>query len=65
MLNYQCHINIQKVFYVPLLIYGKRVKAGINVGTRESFADVGATIAEAFKLEEEEYGKSFLKEILL
>lgn len=32
--------------YVPLLIYGKKVKSGVNLGVRSTFADVGATIAE-------------------
>ena len=34
--------------YVPLLIYGKMIKRGINLGTRETFADVGETIAGIF-----------------
>lgn len=32
--------------YVPLLIYGKKVRAGVNLGTRSTFADVGATVAD-------------------
>jgi len=32
--------------YVPLLIYGQAVKADTALGTRSSFADVGATIAD-------------------
>ena len=31
--------------YVPLLIYGASVRAGENLGTRPSFADVAATVA--------------------
>jgi len=34
--------------YVPLLVYGKKLPAGINLGTRETFADVAATVAEVF-----------------
>jgi phosphopentomutase len=34
--------------YTPLLIAGPRVKPGVNLGTRDTFADVGATIAEFF-----------------
>lgn len=30
--------------YVPLLIYGDKVKAGTGVGIRKTFADVGATV---------------------
>lgn len=32
--------------YVPLLIHGAQIQAGVNLGTRDTFADVGATIAE-------------------
>jgi len=34
--------------YVPLLIYGKQLRSGINLGVRETFADVAATIADSF-----------------
>jgi phosphopentomutase len=46
--------------YVPLLVYGKRVKAGVNLGIRQSFADVAATIAENFSLEPPQWGSSFM-----
>jgi len=49
--------------YIPLLLFGKPVKEGINLGTRETFADVGATIAEIFNLPQPEIGKSFLEDI--
>src|SRR6056297_801331 len=45
--------------YVPALIYGKAVKAGANIGTRESFADIAATIADIFNVDGLEHGKSF------
>jgi phosphopentomutase len=48
--------------YVPLLVYGKRLRHGTDLGTRETFADVGATIAEVFGVKVEA-GKSFLGEI--
>ncbi|MGE5391700.1 MAG: phosphopentomutase [Deltaproteobacteria bacterium] len=32
--------------YVPLLVYGDGMKAGVDLGTRLSFADIGATVAE-------------------
>ena len=34
--------------YVPLLIFGGRVRGGVNLGVRRTFADVAATIAEIF-----------------
>lgn len=48
--------------YAPLLVYGKSAKAGVDLGTRESLADIGQTIAGNFGLELEA-GKSFLGEI--
>ena len=48
--------------YVPLLVYRKN-GTNIDLGTRKSFADIGATIAENFNLEMPEIGKSFLNEI--
>jgi phosphopentomutase len=50
--------------YVPILAAGKRVKAGSDLGTRESFADIGATVEEALGLAPRGPGRSFLKEIL-
>ncbi len=50
--------------YTPMIAYGKKLKEGVNLGTRESFADIGATVLEWFGLSAEKiYGKSFLKEI--
>ena len=50
--------------YVPLLVYGQSVRGGVNLGTRESFADVGATIAELLRIEPLRHGTSFAGEIL-
>ncbi len=50
--------------YTPMLAYGKQVKKGVDLGTRESFADIGATVLEWFGLPTDGiYGKSFYKEI--
>ncbi len=49
--------------YVPLIVYGKGLKSGVDLGTRETFADLGATIAEAFGFRLRS-GKSFLGGIL-
>ncbi len=46
--------------YTPLLVYGPKLKHGINLGTRTSFNDIAATIAEYFNLKIEN-GISFLK----
>jgi phosphopentomutase len=49
--------------YVPLLAYGKRLSRNVNLGIRQSFADLGQTIAEIFGLPRLKAGKSFLKEV--
>ena len=49
--------------YVPLLMYGKHIKAGVNLGTRESFADIAATILDIFNVDNVTDGTSFKKEI--
>jgi phosphopentomutase len=49
--------------YVPLLVYGSRLRGGVNLGIRETFSDVAATIAEIFGVKMNN-GKSFLGEIL-
>lgn len=36
--------------YVPLLIYGPDLKHGVNLGVRQTFADLGKTIASGFGL---------------
>ncbi len=48
--------------YAPLLVYGRSAKPGVNLGTRDSLADVGQTIAENFGLKLVA-GESFLAEI--
>ncbi|KGM97544.1 phosphopentomutase [Clostridium novyi A str. 4552] len=50
--------------HVPFLAYGKALKENVNLGTRESFADMGQTVADIFNIEPIRYGKSFLKEII-
>ena len=49
--------------YVPLVVLGKGVKPG-NMGTRDSFADIAATVAEILDVKLDTPGKSFAKEIL-
>lgn len=46
--------------YVPLLVYGKKLKSDVNLGTRNSFADIASTIAEYFGLKDSLNGESFL-----
>jgi len=46
--------------YVPLLAYSKRLN-GQELPVRETFADIGATISENFKVKQTAHGESFLK----
>lgn len=48
--------------YVPVIAYGKKAKKGVNLGLRNSLADIGQTIAENFGLKLQA-GESFLSQI--
>ena len=50
--------------YVPLLAFGPASAAGVDLGTRASFADVGATLADVFGVAAPPVGQSFLRDIL-
>jgi phosphopentomutase len=48
--------------HVPLLVWGKSLRQGVDLGTRRGFTDLGQTIAELFHIQVE-YGKSFMNDI--
>ena len=48
--------------YTPLIAYSKHIKP-VNLGIRETFADIGKTITHNFGIATDLPGKSFLKEI--
>ena len=50
--------------YVPLLFFGPPVRPGVDLGTRATFADLGATLAEGFGVGPLGTGTSFLPEVL-
>jgi phosphopentomutase len=50
--------------YIPILIYGKNIKKGHNLGTRTTFADIGATVSDILNVESPKYGKSFKNEMM-
>ena len=50
--------------YTPLLVYGKHVKEGVDLGVRKSFADIGQTISDYLGLGAHFEAESFLKDIL-
>ncbi len=49
--------------YVPVFAWGERVTRGVDLGTRETFADLGQTVAEVFGVGPLDHGTSFLPEI--
>jgi phosphopentomutase len=50
--------------HVPILLAGERVKKGVDLGTRTSFADLGQTLADVFRLPPLANGTSFLAELM-
>ncbi|GEN31864.1 phosphopentomutase [Cerasibacillus quisquiliarum] len=50
--------------YVPLIVYHRDITKGKALPIRETFADIGATIADNFNVSLPKYGKSFLKYVL-
>lgn len=50
--------------YTPMLIYGNGIKSGVDLHTRNSFADISATVLEMFGVNQENtFGTSFYKEV--
>lgn len=49
--------------YIPLLVYGKNIKQGVNLGIRNSFADIGATVTDILNVEMPKNGISFKDEM--
>lgn len=49
--------------YIPALIYGRPVRAGVDLGTRSTFADIGASAAEYLGVAPTAAGVSFLEQI--
>lgn len=46
--------------HVPVILYGKNIRQGVNLGTRKSFADISAAIAEYLSVSKAQIGESFL-----
>ncbi len=47
-----------------MVAYGKHIKKNNNLGTRDTFADIAATVMDYFDLEGQVAGNSFLKDII-
>lgn len=51
--------------YVPVLVHGSKIKKNVNLGTRGTFADVAATVAEYLGTQAPESGTSFYRDVFL
>ncbi len=49
--------------YVPLLVSGAAVRAGVDLGTRATFADLAQTLADIFGVGQLRHGTSFLRDL--
>lgn len=50
--------------YTPMLLCGNGVKSGVDLGTRDSFSDISATVLEYFGVDQAETcGRSFWSEV--
>ena len=50
--------------HVPVLVWGKHAKRGVNLGVRETYADLSATVLDFFGIENTLKGTSMLDRIL-
>ena len=50
--------------HTPMLIFGKGIRSGVDLGTRTTFADIGATVLEAFGITDSGIaGESFYQNV--
>ena len=49
--------------YVPMLVFGQSVKSGVNLKTKNSFADIGATVVDYLGVISNTSGESFWNQI--
>jgi phosphopentomutase len=49
--------------YVPMLIFGNNIKEGVDLKTRDTFADIGKTIGDIFAIETNISGQSFYDQV--
>lgn len=49
--------------HVPLLVTGRNVRKGVDLGTRETFADLAQTLADGFGIAPVAHGSSFLRQV--
>lgn len=51
--------------YVPALLWSKSLKKGVALGDRQSFSDVGTTVADLFGIKHQLDGQSFFEQLEL
>ena len=51
--------------YVPVVAYGKKLRKGVDLGIRSTFADLGAPVCDLLGVEGTGFGTSFKEEIIL
>ena len=51
--------------HVPLFVMGSQVRAGVDLGVRRTFADLGQTVADLFSVGPLKHGTSFLDAVLI
>ncbi|HEX7065561.1 MAG TPA: phosphopentomutase [Bacillales bacterium] len=49
---------------VPLLVYHRDIEQARSLGVRNTFSDLGATVADNFGVKAPKYGESFLKDVI-
>ncbi|MDP4144816.1 MAG: phosphopentomutase [Bacillota bacterium] len=50
--------------YIPLLVYGKKLKSNVNLGIRNTFSDIGKSVLDMLGIENNLHGESFAKNVL-
>ncbi|WP_010240603.1 phosphopentomutase [Clostridium arbusti] len=50
--------------YIPLLVYGKSIKSGVDMGIRKCFCDIGKTVLDILQVENTIYGESFKDKLI-
>lgn len=50
--------------YIPLLVYGKPIKGGVNLGIRSCFCDIGKTVLDILQIKNNLYGESFKDKLI-
>lgn len=50
--------------YVPLLVWGPKLKRGVDLGVRSTFADLGATVGDYLGTPAPNKGKSFYRDLM-